>query len=210
MDRKYVLAISILALIAISILLFVITNRNTINEYEILYQIATTGNTYIPGGDKIITVFFSPNDPYSILFLTYDLPIYIKNNFTVILRPVTLDNDSLLIGCYNSITYDQLMKIIENFTYAYNNSPQYVIQCFNNNQSYQYVLTNYEILVGTHMLGIPAYFLVFPSGNITAINETLNTIGIAINPIRYNNNYIMLLYGYIPVNVTEKIVHEIQ
>jgi len=210
MDRKYVLAISILALIAISILLFVITNRNTINEYEILYQIATTGNTYIPGGDKIITVFFSPNDPYSILFLTYDLPIYIKNNFTVILRPVTLDNDSLLIGCYNSITYDQLMKIIENFTYAYNNSPQYVIQCFNNNQSYQYVLTNYEILVGTRMLGIPAYFLVFPSGNITAINETLNTIGIAINPIRYNNNYIMLLYGYIPVNVTEKIVHEIQ
>ncbi len=210
MDRKYILAISILALIAISVLLFVITNRNTINEYEILYQIATTGNTYIPGGDKIITVFFSPNDPYSILFLTYDLPIYIKNNFTVILRPVTLDNDSLLIGCYNSITYDQLMKIIENFTYAYNNSPQYVIQCFNNNQSYQYVLTNYEILVGTHMLGTPAYFLVFPSGNITAINETLNTIGIAINPIRYNNNYIMLLYGYIPVNVTEKIVHEIQ
>jgi hypothetical protein len=210
MDKKIILAIFLFALIALSVLLFVITNRNTINEYEILYQIATTGNTYIPGGDKIITVYFSPNDPYSILFLTYDLPIYIKNNFTVILRPITFDNISLLIGCYNSITYDQLMKIIENFTYAYNNSPQYVIQCFNNNQSYQYVLTNYEILVGTRMLGTPAYFLVFQSGNITAINETLKTIGITINPIRYNNNYIMLLYGYIPVNVTEKIVHEIQ
>ena len=210
MDKKYILALILFILVIISIILFVITNRNTINEYEILYKIATTGNTYIPGGDKIITVYFSPNDPYSILFLTYDLPIYIKNNFTVILRPITFDNMSLLIGCYNNITYDQLMKIIENFTYVYNNSPQYVIQCFNNNQSYQYLLTNYEILVGTHMLGTPAYFLVFPSGNITAINETLKMIGITVNPIRYNNNYIMLLYGYIPVNVTERIVHEIQ
>ncbi|MGC9133439.1 MAG: hypothetical protein ACP5GJ_03515 [Nanopusillaceae archaeon] len=210
MDRKSIIAISLSALIAISVLLFVITHRNSVNEYKILYEIAATGNTYIPGGDKIITVYFSPEDPYSILFLAYDLPIYMKNNFTVILRPVSSDNDSLLIGCYNSITYDQLMKIIENFTYAYNNSPSYVIQCFNNNQSYQYILTNYEILVGTHMLGTPAYFLVFPSGNITAINDTLRTLDVIVNPIRYDNDYIMLLYGYIPVNVTEKIVQEIQ
>ncbi len=209
MDRKYIIVLSIVAFVVLLYILFIISQSNKNNEYEILYEITSTGKTYIPGGDKIVTVYFAPNDIYSILFLTYDLPLYIKDNFTVILRPVTIDNISLLIGCYNNITYNQLMEIFENFTYAYNNSPDYVIQCFNNNQSAQYIQTNYDILVGTRMLGTPAYFLVFPSGNITAINETLHSVGIIVNPIKYDNDYIMLLYGYMPINVTEQVLQNI-
>lgn len=210
MDKKYILLlISTISAIVLAILFSSYTSQDNIG-YKILYAIATTGHTYIQGGDKILTLYFSTNDIYSLLFISFNLPQYLKNNFTVILKPIDMSDKSMLISCYENITYDQLLNILTNFTYAYEHSEDYVIKCFNSNQSKQYILNNYEIFVGTRMLGTPAYFIVFKDGNITAINETLKTVGVYVNPVVYNDRYIMLLYGYLPTNITERILSEIR
>ena len=170
-----------------------------------LFNMITSYNYTKINGDpnKILTVYFSFNSSWSKIFAYYVLPLFIKDNFTIILKPIDIDNKSIYFVCMAKEGKD----LYKTMLFLYKN---YNVTACKDPDVYN-IVKDYRIqFLSSKMYGVPAVFIITKKNiNITRINDVFKRINIKFNPVVYNGYYIFYVPGVLPLNYTEFLIHEV-